>query len=85
MITPIVNTPNKIRFVMNERPNIHAKTGREWALDGTMGDDWWTYKTYSKKPTDKVLNRDKELILRSMEIYHHHIHINNFRVKEDEF
>ena len=81
----IISGPNVIQFHLVKRENVHTKKGTEWDLTANLGGDWWTYKTYEKKPTKQALKEDKELILRTMEVYHSHLFVPNFRMVENEY
>jgi hypothetical protein len=81
--------PN-IRFYLEERPNVFRKSGIEYALNIQLGDsdgsflDLWTMKTWESKPSEKTINDTKELIMRSFEFYHRHLHIPQFNINEIE-
>jgi len=62
----------KVKFTLYKRVNTFKKAGTEWALNAhcTSFDRSLTIKTYATKPTQSKLERDIEVINRSMEVYH---------------
>ena len=71
----------QIHFRLYERPNVHRKYGKEWALNAQLvGHEAWTLKTWESKPAEKTIADTKETIMRSFEFYHRHLQIPHFEM-----
>lgn len=77
---------NNIMFNLHKRKNVHSKNGDEWALNVHFGiaGMGWNITTWNKKPTDDEVSDMKEIFIRSCEIYHKHLFIPNFGLKENK-
>ena len=74
---------NQIQFEVIERKNKHRKSGKEWALDiRFVGEYRWTIYTWKNKPSDKMIEETKEIIMRSFLFYHNHLRIPKFDLRE---
>jgi hypothetical protein len=85
---PIVEVPEKIKYSLSERKTSETKSGKEWCLHmqflGWEGRGGWCMQTWEKKPTEAMVEDAKYLILRSMEVYHRHLVMPFFKVKEEK-
>ena len=73
--------PNKIRFTVGDRVSYSKK---EWYLRVDFLRSYehgWVVKTYPKEPTEETIEEDKELIIRSMEMYHRYIEKPSFKME----
>lgn len=71
----------QIYFRLLERPNVHRKSGKEWALNAQLaGHGEWTFRTWEKKPAEKTVADTKETIMRALEFYHRHLRIPSFEM-----
>lgn len=72
--------PNKIRFTVGDRISFAKK---EWYLRveflESLGS--WVVKTYPEEPTKEIIEGDKKLIIRSMELYHRYIEKPSFKME----
>jgi hypothetical protein len=74
---------NTVSFWINKRTNKYAKKGYEWAFNMQIGHGFaHTICTFDLIPTENLINQTKEIILRTMEVYHAHLKIPAFKMKE---
>lgn len=73
----------QVHFRLYERPNIHRKSGKEWALSAQfVGHQSWTIKCWEKEPSATTINDVKETAMRCFEFYHRHLQIPSFCMEE---
>lgn len=73
---------DKIEIQLLERKNVHAKRGKEWALNVRFPQsNFWTIEIWDKKPKENEIRNTIAIIVRSMEIYHAHISKPNFKME----
>jgi len=75
--------PKKICFFNAQRQNKFAEKGQEWAFYCVLdsGSPWCVY-TSNGPLTKKEIQKIKEVVVRSMEIYHIHIQKPSFKLEE---
>jgi hypothetical protein len=66
----------KIIFRLDERLNLHRQSGKEWALNVRFsGNGTWTMKTWEHKPSEKVIEETKNIVIRAFEFYHSNMEV----------
>lgn len=77
-----IQTPRSIEFNVYMRVHSYSPKG-EWvmsiSLDSTAP---WVVFTWAKKPSDKAIQEIEVLVMRSMELYHRHVSVPYFDLKE---
>ena len=59
-----------VQFRLEDRINVHAKIGTEWALNMCINDGgWWTLHTWDNKPTQVAIDSVVDLSLRTIEVW----------------
>lgn len=71
-------------FSLSERRNVFRDSGKEWALNVSLGKDTWTVIAFEKKPTKEEYKMHQALVLRSMEVYHNSLSIPPFSIESEE-
>lgn len=75
-------TPNQLIITVEKRKNTFAPKGVEWALTAQFIEgERWTLRTWTREPTPEQIGKAKDLVLRSMEVYHRHLSIPKFNLK----
>lgn len=71
----------QVLFRVYERPDTFRKSGKEWALSAQLvGHKPWTIKAWEMKPSEALVADTKEIVMRSFEFYHKHLHIPRFEM-----
>jgi hypothetical protein len=77
-----LRAPGTINFVVYSRTHSYAPKG-EWVLSVSIdGASPWVIFIWNKKPSNEAIDDAKTLALRSMELYHRHLTIPAFNLKE---
>ena len=74
--------PTQAHFSINERKNIFAEGGKEWAFSVNTGGSTWVITAWSNKPTEKEITQLKKIVIRSFKIYHQQLRIPPFEMEE---
>jgi hypothetical protein len=76
--------PEEVQFIIEKRKNVFAENQEEWAfmvrIDGATS---WCVYTWDMEPSDSQVEDLKDIFLRSCEVYHQHIKMQPFQLKED--
>ena len=72
----------QIGFTLLERKNRYRESGKEYAFNVSfVGQGWWTFTTWEKKPSDVIVEEMKDVVLRSFEFYHRHLAMPDYDIK----
>jgi hypothetical protein len=78
-------SPETVQFSIEKRKNVFAKNAVEWAfLVKIDGADSWCIFTWDAAPSEDQVSDMEDVFLRSCEVYHRHIKMQPFHLKEEE-
>ncbi len=75
----VINIPKEIEFDLIERDIVGEK---EWALKVNVDGDIWVICSWGYKPKKIIVDNMKDVVIRSMEIYHKQLTVPPFNLKE---
>lgn len=71
--------PKKIKCFVQQRKNVHAKSGYDWAFFVKLDDgDYWVVHAWENKPLAVYIENVKQIFLRSCDIYYHSLKTPHF-------